>query len=148
MKSLVCVDASFALKLVLDEEYSELAEAMWNAWIEHDVEILAPAHLAFEATSVIRNHVYRGEITPETGRLAFDSLHAQPITLIEAAQLNRRAWELAERFRRPTAYDAYYLAVADLLDCELWTADRRLVAAVQGLFTNAKLVGVDEFKPE
>lgn len=53
-----------------------------------------------------------------------------------------------KRFRRPTAYDVYYLAVADLLDCELWTADRRLVTAVHDAFTNAKLVGVDQFTPE
>lgn len=143
MNSPVCVDASFALKLVLAETHSDLAEAMWRGWIQQDVEIYAPAHLAFECTSVIRNHVYRKEITSEAGNEAFRSLHAQPIALIDPEVLNQRAWELAKQYQRPTAYDAYYLAAAELLNCELWTADRRLARAVNGSFPLLRLVGVD-----
>jgi len=62
MSSQVCVDASVALKLVLNEEYSDKAHALWASWVDSDVEIIAPCHLAFEVTSVIRNHVYHGEI--------------------------------------------------------------------------------------
>ncbi|MCB0025092.1 MAG: type II toxin-antitoxin system VapC family toxin [Caldilinea sp.] len=143
MNSPVCVDASFALKLVLAETHSDLVEAMWRGWIQQDVEIYAPAHLAFECTSVIRNHVYRKEITSEAGNEAFRSLHAQPISLIDPEVLNQRAWELAKQYQRPTAYDAYYLAAAELLNCELWTADRRLARAVIGSFPLLRLVGVD-----
>ena len=42
MSSQICVDASFALKLVLDEEESEAAAALWTAWSAGDVEIIAP----------------------------------------------------------------------------------------------------------
>lgn len=143
MNSPVCVDASFALKLMLAEVHSDLVEAMWRGWIEQDVEIYAPAHLAFECTSVIRNHVYRKEITSEAGIEAFQALHAQPIALIEPDLLNQRAWELAEQYQRPTAYDAYYLAAAELLNCELWTSDRRLARAVSESFPLLRLVGVD-----
>jgi predicted nucleic acid-binding protein len=130
MRSQVCVDASFALKLVLEEEGSEAAQALWAAWSAQDVEIIAPCHLIFEATSVIRNHVYRREISAEAGQAAFDAFLAQEITLVHPDSLDKRAWELAAQYNRPTAYDASYLVLAESAGCELWTADGRLCRAV------------------
>lgn len=141
MSSQVCVDASLALKLVLAETDSERAHILWKSWIDSDTEIFAPAHFAFETTSVIRNHVFRGLIGPEAGKQAFDALHAQPIALVSSQILNVRAWELAEQFNRPTAYDVYYVALAESLDCDLWTADRRLVNAVSRTFGWVKWLG-------
>lgn len=141
MNSSVCVDASLVLKLVLPEADSDRAHRLWRSWLETDTEVLAPEHLALKATSVIPTHVYRGLISPETGRRAFDALHAQAMTLIPSGPLNVRAWELAEQFGRPTAYDAYYLALAEALGCELWTADRRLVNAVSPTWSWVKWLG-------
>ncbi|PKO21077.1 MAG: hypothetical protein CVU38_16640 [Chloroflexi bacterium HGW-Chloroflexi-1] len=126
----ICVDASFALKLVLDEEDSEAAQALWTAWSAQDVEIIAPCHLIFEATSVIRNHVYRRDISADAGQAAFDALLAQEIKLLQPGFIEKRAWELAQQYNRPTAYDACYLALAENAGCELWTADGRLYKAV------------------
>jgi predicted nucleic acid-binding protein len=44
--------------------------------------------------------------------------------------LLRRGLALATQFNRPTAYDAQYLAVAERLGCDFWTADERLYNAV------------------
>ena len=38
---------------------------------------------------------------------------------------------LAARFNRPAAYDAHYLALAEMMNCEFWTADRRLFNVVK-----------------
>jgi predicted nucleic acid-binding protein len=38
------------------------------------------------------------------------------------------AW--TRRLNRAAAYDSFYLAVAESLGCELWTADQRLSKAV------------------
>ena len=38
---------------------------------------------------------------------------------------------LATRFNRPAAYDAHYLALAEMMNCEFWTADRRLFNVVR-----------------
>jgi predicted nucleic acid-binding protein len=94
MSSQVCVDASFALKLVLDEEDSAVAQALWASWAAQNVEVIAPCHLIFEATSVIRNHVYRREISAEAGQIAFDAFLAQGIKLLHPGFLEKRAWEL------------------------------------------------------
>lgn len=140
MSSQVCVDASFALKLVLEEEHSEVAQALWTAWSAQDVEIVAPCHLIFEATSVIRNHVYRREISVEAGQIAFDAFLAQEITLLHPDLLANRTWELARQYNRPTAYDASYLALAESAGCELWTADGRLYQAVRDALPWVKLL--------
>ena len=52
-----------------------------------------------------------------------------------------KGWELAHEFNRPRAYDTAYLALAQLLGCELWTADERLYNAVQGKLAWVKWVG-------
>jgi len=141
MTSQICVDASVVLKLLLFEADSDKAHALWASWIEQDVQPVAPCHLAFEVVSVIRNHVYRRTISAEAGRTAFEAFGAQQITLIHPDHLDVRAWELAEQTNRPTAYDAHYLALAETLDCELWTADRRLVNACQGVLPWVKWLG-------
>jgi predicted nucleic acid-binding protein len=130
MSRLICVDASFVLKLVLDEADSEHVHALWAAWAAEEATIIAPCHLAFEATSVIRNHVYRRNISPEAGQMAFEAFLAQEIEWHHPGDLEVRAWELAAQYDRPTAYDASYLALAERADCELWTADSRLAKAV------------------
>ncbi len=132
MSRLICVDASFALKLVLDEADSEQVQALWSAWTAEDAMLIAPCHLAFEVTSVIRDHVYRSNISAEAGRMAFEAFLAQEIELRHPGDLEVRAWELAAQYDRPTAYDATYLALAESAGCELWTADGRLLKAVAG----------------
>ena len=132
MSRLICVDASFALKLVLDEPESEQVQALWAAWLAEGAALIAPCHLVFEVTSVIRNHIYRREISAEAGQMAFEAFLAQEIELHHPGDLEVRAWELAQQYDRPTAYDAAYLATAEHAGCELWTADARLIKAVGG----------------
>jgi predicted nucleic acid-binding protein len=43
---------------------------------------------------------------------------------------NRQALEWTLRLKRASAYDSYYLALAEALKCDLWTFDRRLFNAV------------------
>ena len=53
-----------------------------------------------------------------------------------------RALDLAERFSLPAAYDAHYLALADWLGGEFWTADRRLARAVHDELPWVRVVDV------
>lgn len=134
MNSLVCVDASLALKLVLGEEDSPKTIALWNRWINEGVTVTAPPLLAYEVTSALRTKVYRGLLTGEASEEAFRVIHTQGIHYLSPENLHIRAWELAKRLGRPAAYDAHYLALAEILGCEFWTADQRLYnAAVRTL---------------
>ncbi len=138
----ICIDASFALKLVLFEPGSEEAHDLWEGWLRSDLVVIAPLLLFFEATSVIRNHVHRELISEETGRRALEVLHGLSIGAVHSEELHLRAWEFATHFDRPTAYDSYYLAMANAAGCDLWTADRRLYNAVREELSWVKCLGI------
>jgi predicted nucleic acid-binding protein len=130
--SFVCVDASLALKLVLHEPDSQLASKLWDEWHARSIVVIAPALWGYEVTSVIRNNVHRGRLSADLGAEAFITIHQLPVQLLQPAGLHQRAWELAHNFDRPAAYDAYYLALAEMIACPFWTADERLFNAVSG----------------
>jgi predicted nucleic acid-binding protein len=122
------VDASIVLKLLLPEAQSETVHRLWSRWVERDTEIVAPFLLADEVVSVLRNKGVRGELTPEGGDAAFAAFRSQEVSLLHPDGIEDKAWALAKTWKLQTTYDATYLAVAELLDYEFWTADRRFVA--------------------
>jgi predicted nucleic acid-binding protein len=130
MNSLVCVDASILIKLVVGEEHSDRALALWSSWVDNGVEIVAPTLFPYEVTATLRKKVHRQLLTLAEGREAFAAALAVEVTPMSPPGLHERAWELATRFNRPTAYDSHYLALAEVLGCEFWTADQRLFNAV------------------
>lgn len=144
-KSWVCADAGVLIKLVTSEEDSDKADALWEMWQDNDVEVIAPGLLPFELTSVLRKKVYRSLLSPEEGEAAFVSIHRMPVQIHKPADLHRRAWELAKRFNRPAAYDAHYLALAEILNCEFWTADERLYNVVKDELPWVRWLG--DFQP-
>ena len=141
MSSLVCVDASLGLSLVLPENASNRARDLWQSWIENDVTVCAPTLYLYESISAIRGRVYRQLLTPEEGDLAFQTLLAQPVDVFSPPELYGRAWNLAKTLRQPKVYDSYYLALAELLDCKFWTADERLYNTVRETLPWARWIG-------
>ncbi len=141
MNSQVCIDASFGLKLVLAENDSDRVSDLWQHWNQNDVQIFAPPLYPIEAVSAIRGRAYRGLLTQEEGDLAFHSLFAQGVSLSAPSELHDRARNLAKRLNQPKVYDSYYLALAELLDCEFWTADERLFNTVTHKLSWVKWIG-------
>lgn len=127
----VCIDASIALKLVVDESDSAAARDLWRNWASSGCRPIAPPLLVFEGVSALRRMVVRGDLEDSAARAARDRLLAMPIRLPAPGGLVQRAWDLARQYEQPQVYDCFYLALADLLDTELWTADRRFFNAVR-----------------
>ena len=128
--SVVCVDASVGLKLVLPEPGHDAALSQWLAWINDGVQLVSPHLFAYETTSVLRNKVARGVIGAVMAERALAELLAQRVELLHPEGLEAAAYALASDLRRPNAYDTFYLAVGRLLGCATWTADERLYRAV------------------
>ncbi len=123
----VCIDASLALKWVLPEIYTRRAQELLRYWLTKGFTLIAPTPFIFEVASTLRNKVHRQIITQEEGSSALNQIRQGRIELIFSPNLVERAWEISEELRLPTAYDAFYLALAEEESCEFWTADEKLV---------------------
>lgn len=137
----VCVDASLVVAWLLPEEFSGQAYALKDRWSDEGAELVAPAILASEVPSVLRQAVYRGRILTGEGDEAFATFLEMPIRIIQPENLLSRAWEIGKAVDAPRLYDAFYVGLADVQGCELWTADRRLTSLVQAKFPHVHWLG-------
>jgi len=137
----VCVDASLVIAWLLPEELSEEAFALKKRWASGGVELVAPVMLTSEVPSVLRQAVYRERILGGEGDEAFASFVEMPIRIVQPENLLPRAWEIGKSVNAPRLYDAFYVALADIAGCELWTADRRLANLVHTRFPQVRWLG-------
>ncbi len=128
----IVIDASIALRWLLPDP---LSEACWN-FFERSTNagyyFTAPTLLTYEVVSGLTKAVYFKNISPEEARknlLQFSSL--EPLLVGANDVLSQRAFEWTLRMNRVAAYDSFYLALAESITCELWTADKRLYHAAR-----------------
>jgi predicted nucleic acid-binding protein len=90
-------------------------------------EQLAAPHLVMvEAANILRRTVLAGELSTADAGMAHLDLVRLRIELFPYSPFADRVWELRENV---TAFDAWYVAVAEGLEAPLATLDRRLMAA-------------------
>ena len=89
-------------------------------------EMAAPDLVDVEAVAVLRKRWMAGTVSDIRFAEAIDDLQAIGLERYPALPLMRRSYDLRANV---TAYDATYIALAELLDCELLTGDRRLARA-------------------
>jgi predicted nucleic acid-binding protein len=89
-------------------------------------DLTAPELLDLEVASVLRRQHAAGALDDRRAAFALDDLQAMPIQRAPHRHLLRRCWELRENI---TVYDAAYVALAELLQTVLLTADQRLARA-------------------
>jgi predicted nucleic acid-binding protein len=98
-------------------------------WVEATVRgatLLAPDLMPFEVSDILRRHALGGVLDASAATLAHTDLVALPIDFYPYAGLAERAWELRANV---TAYDASYVALAELVAAPLVTLDARLARA-------------------
>jgi predicted nucleic acid-binding protein len=137
----ICIDANIVLAWLLPEELSAKAIGLRRAWQAQGEDLVAPGLLRYEVTSVLRFHVFRGNITVVEGDEAFSAYSGLSLDYVEVADLGQRAWEIAKHVGSPRAYDMFYVALAEMQDCLLWTCDRRLSNLVAPHFPFIRWVG-------
>jgi predicted nucleic acid-binding protein len=89
-------------------------------------KLAAPHLVDVEVGSALRRLVRGGGVPERRARLALADLADLPVERAPAVPLLPRCWELRENV---TFYDAAYVALAELLDVPLLTADERLPRA-------------------
>ena len=141
MESRVCVDASFMVALLMPESFSQTTLRLWEEWVLGDVEISAPSLLRYEVISALYRKALRSLVTWEDSQSAQVQFLSLDIDFKDPKELPARAVELARFYQRPNTYDAFYLALAEHLDCKLWTADERLYNTVSKDFGYLRWLG-------
>lgn len=127
----VCVDASFVIRLLESADPNSAPIRLWTEWHEAERPVVAPTLLYYEITNALRRYVAHGELLPQEAAKLLDVALRLDIALYGDAELHRRALKLAESLSLPAVYEAHYLALAERLGAEFWTADKRLVRSVQ-----------------
>jgi predicted nucleic acid-binding protein len=89
-------------------------------------DLAAPDLVDVETVAVLRKRWIAGSISDGRFASAVRDLEDIELDRYPVLRFMRRAWELRANV---TAYDATYVALAEVLDCELWTADHRLAKA-------------------
>jgi predicted nucleic acid-binding protein len=111
----IVVDASAALSALLNAGPSRRALA--------GEQLHAPHLIDSEVANGLRRQVASQQVAPAAGWAALDTMRRLGIIRYPTFSMLDRVWELRENL---SAYDASYVALAELLDCALLTADARL----------------------
>ena len=134
MSSSVVVDANLAVYSVLKTPHSLVASRVMGLLAQRGYQPFAPGLWWFEVTSVIHRYRFAGLI-PDTKAYAALNLLTVELGFQQVDVPVRSAFDWATRLRQKAAYDGFYLAAAEQLGVELWTAD-------QALANNARQLGV------
>ena len=126
----ICVDANLVLRLVADPA-DKLIQRLWEQWDAQQRRLAAPTLLYYEVANALYRYQHLGYLSSSSVQLSFRATLALPLELYGEPDVHWRALDLAGKFGLPAAYDAHYLAVAEMLEGEFWTADTRLARTVQ-----------------
>ncbi len=124
------VDASVAVKWVVSEAFSDQANALLNRAANTRQPLLAPSLLPNEVTNAIYQRFRRGHLTASDADAAVAEaarLLRLGVVLRASTALPRQAYAFARTHRLTTVYDALYVVLAQRLNADLWTDDRRLL---------------------
>lgn len=129
----VVIDSSLLIALISGDERSPEVHRRFLEWIEAGMDLHAPVLLWYEVVSGVAQLAYDRKIPAASMKDLLSGLEDLPVIshlLVDRA----RPVEIAIRLRTRKAYDAAYLALAEHLQAELWTLDKRL-------FNNASQAG-------
>jgi predicted nucleic acid-binding protein len=115
----IVLDASAIIDLLLGVGRAARVEAR----IRDDPSMHAPGLLDVEVAQVLRRLTASGAVSEDRGRRALATLADFSIRRYPHDPLLTRIWRLRAQL---TAYDAAYVALAEVLDAPLLTRDARL----------------------
>ena len=131
MISAAVVDASVAIKWVVEELHSEQARSLSSSRLE------APDLWPVECANILWKKVQFGDLTAAEARAGLELLLQAPVSISDSRALLPAALNLSFDLKHPV-YDCLYLALALHLGIPFVTADRKLVHVAR---THKRLAG-------
>ncbi|MDP6513863.1 MAG: type II toxin-antitoxin system VapC family toxin, partial [SAR202 cluster bacterium] len=130
-RSHIVIDANIAINVaVTTHPYHEQALRLTQEWLDDGNALTAPPLFESEVDSFVRLNTTRGIWTPDAGRGILRIVDSLPVTMTHDPRVRGIARSIAETFDERGVYDSTYAALAQLLNCEFWTADRRFYQRV------------------
>jgi predicted nucleic acid-binding protein len=123
---LIVVDASATLCFLLNSPASRASALRQRLRGEH---LQAPHLIDLEVAQTLRRFVLAGSLTPDRASDALIDLSQLPLIRHPHHPFLGRIWQLRSNV---TAYDAAYVALAEVLGAPLLTLDARLAHAGTG----------------
>lgn len=115
----IAIDASVIVAALVDTG----RDGVWAESVIATEILVAPELVMVEATNVLRRLELAKEISPLESELAQQDLMRLDIQLFPFHPFAERVWALRKSI---TSYDAWYVALAEALDCSLATLDIKL----------------------
>jgi predicted nucleic acid-binding protein len=119
----IVVDASAVIAVLLNSAAGRRVAVLIRP---PQISLHAPQLLDVEVLQVLRRNVLSGGLTVERGAIGVEALGQLDITRYGHEELAPRIWALKQSL---SAYDAAYVALAEVLNAPLLTLDARLAAA-------------------
>lgn len=116
------IDASMVVAALVDSG----PDGTWAESLLAAQALAAPHLMPIEVANILRRAALGGDISPDTASLAHGDLLALRVELFPYEPFAERVWELRADI---TAYEAWYVAVAESLLAPLATLDGRLSRA-------------------
>ena len=140
MTDTLCIDASVAAKRLLAEIDSDKAESLLRGAADAGQRLIAPAHFPVEVTSAVYKRVRSGHLNLDEAVARIGRLADMPVELVSPHDLRAPALRIAAAANMKWVHDAFYVALAEMEGCDLWTADAQLHAAVGAAHPNVRLL--------
>ena len=112
-----------------------------RSWARDGITVIAPYLMPAEVSNALHKRVVGQELSVAAASDLMETLLASGFELREKPLIHVRAIEIASELGQRAAYDAHYLALAEELDCELWTADARFYSAAGASAERIRLLG-------
>lgn len=116
------VDASVLVAALVDAG----PDGTWAEEVLGSEPLAAPHLMPVEVANVLRRAAAGGDLSTDVASLAHDDLMSLRVDLFPYEPCASRVWELRSAV---TAYDAWYVALAEALDVPFATLDVRLARA-------------------
>ena len=141
MESRVCIDASVAIHWIIPTEQSPIVDSLLRTWDKDGTVLISSPVFDAEVTSAIRKYVYLQKLLPEQGEKAYRLYRELGIVIVSPPGLSETIWNMSEEYNRIRTYDMQYVALAELEDCEMWTADSRLFNSLKNRNKHIRWIG-------
>ncbi len=131
--TVLVMDSSSALKWALPEPFSDKAERLREDYHNGLIELIAPDIFSIETLHALTKAERQKRMTHGTAYPLWQMIHADCPVLHAHIPLLDRAYEIAA-VARIGIYDCVYVSLAERENCELATADDRIIKNLQSTF--------------